>query len=89
MTLPSDSMVDTMRARRLDAVDLTGGIRDTGHQIKSGNATPLINNLEIGSIFEDEDKEEGDGITDLVLLVLRILRQDLGELVDSIEPVEL
>ena len=77
-------MVDTMRARRSDTVDLTGGIRDIGHQIESGNATPLINNLEIGSIFEDEDKEEGDGVTDLVLSVLRILRQDLGELVDSI-----
>jgi hypothetical protein len=28
-------------------------------------------------------------VIDLVLSVLRILRQDLGELVDSIEPVEL
>ena len=28
-------------------------------------------------------------ITDLVLLVLRILKQDLGELVDSIELVKL
>ena len=78
-----------MRVRRLDAVDLIEGIRDIGYQIKLGNAIPLINNLEIGSIFEDKDKEEGDSVTDLVLLVLRILRQDLGELVDSIEPVEL
>ena len=45
--------------------------------------------MEIGSIFKDEDEGEGDGVTDLVLLVLRILRQDLRELVDSIEPVEL
>ena len=35
---------------------------------------PLINNLEIGNIFKDKDKEEGDSVTDLVLLVLRILR---------------
>ena len=78
-----------MRVRRLDAVDLIGGIRDIGYQIKLGNAIPLINNLEIGSIFEDKDKEEGDSVTDLVLLVLRILKQDLRELVDSIELVEL
>ena len=66
-------MVNTIRVRRLDVVDLIEGIRDIGYQIKLGNAIPLINNLEIGSIFEDEDKE-GDSITDLVLLVLRILR---------------
>ena len=44
--------------------------------------------MEIGSIFEDEDKEEGDGVTDLVLSVLRILRRDLSELASSIEPVD-
>ena len=50
---------------------------------------PLINNLKIGSIFKDEDREEGDSITDLVLLILRILRQDLISLADSIELVKL
>ena len=35
---------------------------------------PLINNLEIGSIFKDEDREEGDSVINLILLVLRILR---------------
>ena len=50
---------------------------------------PLIKDLEIGSIFEDEDKEEGDSIIDLALLVLRILRGDLSELVSSIELVDL
>ena len=49
---------------------------------------PLIKDLKIGSIFKDEDKEEGDGITDLVLLVLRLLRRDLSELVDSIGLVD-
>ena len=67
-------MVNTIRIRRLDTKDLIGGIRDIGHQIKLGNAIPLIKDLEIGSIFKDEDKEEGDSITDLVLLVLRLLR---------------
>ena len=48
--------------------------------------------MEIGSIFEDEDKEEGDGVTDLVLLVLRILRGNLSglrELASSIDLVDL
>ena len=54
-----------------------------------GNAIPLIKDLEIGSIFKDEDKEEGDSVTDLVLLVLRILRRDLSKLASSIEPVDL
>ena len=60
-----------------------------GYQIKLGNAIPLIKDLGIGSIFEDEDKEEGDSITDLVLLVLRLLRRDLSELAGSIELVDL
>ena len=50
---------------------------------------PLIKDLEIGSIFKDEDKEEGDSVTDLVLLVLRLLRRDLSELAGSIELVDL
>ena len=54
-----------------------------------GNAIPLIKDLEIGRIFKDEDKEEGDSITDLILLVLRILRRDLSELASSIELVDL
>ena len=45
--------------------------------------------MEIGSIFKDEDDKEGDGVTDLVLLVLRILRQDLSELASSMELVDL
>ena len=32
--------------------------------------------------------DHSSGITDLVLLVLRILRRDLSELVSSIEPVD-
>ena len=54
-----------------------------------GNAIPLIKDLEIGGIFKDEDKEKGDSITDVVLLVLRILRGDLSKLTSSIELVEL
>jgi len=31
---------------------------------------PLINNLEILGIFKDEDKREGDGITDALSTIL-------------------
>ena len=35
------------RARRLDADNLIGGIRDTGHQINLKSSTLLIANLKI------------------------------------------
>jgi hypothetical protein len=48
--------------------------------------------LEIGSIFKDKAKEEGASVTDLeilVVLITRLLRQDLDRLVNKIKPVEL
>jgi hypothetical protein len=49
--------------------------------------------LEIGEIFEDEDGEEGDGVTDLILVVVALLRRDTDGLVrvvrDALELVEL
>ena len=44
------------------------------------------------SIFKDKAKEEGASITDLeilVVLITRLLRQDLNRLVNGMEPVEL
>jgi hypothetical protein len=44
------------------------------------------------SIFKNKAKEEGTSITDLkilVVLITRLLRQDLNRLVNRIEPVEL
>jgi hypothetical protein len=44
------------------------------------------------SIFKDEAKEEGTSVTDLeilVVLVTRLLKQDLNRLVNGMEPVEL
>jgi len=38
---------------------------------------PLVNNLEILRIFKDEDKEEGDGITDAINIILRLLGEEL------------
>jgi len=32
--------------------------------------TPLVDNLEMLGIFKDEDKEEGDGITDSLSTIL-------------------
>jgi hypothetical protein len=52
----------------------------------------LIENLKINSIFKDKAKEEGVSVTNLeilVVLVIRLLRQDLNRLVNGIEPVEL
>ena len=43
------------------------------------------------SIFEDKAEEEGASVTDLeilVVLVTRLLRQDLDRLVNGMEPVE-
>ena len=69
-----------------------GGIREGQQQIKKEDTVPLINDLEIGSIFKDKAKEGGDSITDMVMLVCQLVRQDLRELqelVNIIEPVEL
>jgi hypothetical protein len=44
------------------------------------------------SIFKNKAKEEGVSVTDLkilVVLITRLLRQDLNRLVNGIEPVEL
>jgi hypothetical protein len=48
--------------------------------------------LEIDSIFKDKAGEEGASVIDLeilVVLVIRLLRQDLDRLVNGMEPVEL
>ena len=44
-------------------------------------------------IFKDEDGEEEDGVTDLILAVGRLLRIDVNDLVEiareALEPIEL
>ena len=52
-------------------------MRDIGYQINLGNSTALIKDLRMKQIFKDEAKEEGANITDLVLLVLWLLREDI------------
>jgi hypothetical protein len=46
----------------------------------------------MGSIFKDKAKEKGASVINLgilVVLVTRLLRQDLNRLVNGIKPVEL
>ena len=38
---------------------------------------PLIDDLEIITIFKDKDKEEGDSVTDALSTILRLLREEL------------
>jgi hypothetical protein len=48
--------------------------------------------LEIDNIFKDKAEEERASVTDLeipVVLVIRLLRQDLNRLANGMEPVEL
>jgi len=40
---------------------------------------PLVNNLEILEIFKDEDREEGDSVTDALSTILWLLREELEE----------
>ena len=60
-----------------------------------GHSIPLINDLEIGIIFQDKAREKGVGITDFIYRIVQVLREDLKRLVVStqdtglIEPVEL
>jgi len=38
-----------------------------------------VDDLEILGIFKDEDKEEGDGVTDALSIMLQLLREELEE----------
>jgi hypothetical protein len=38
-------------------------------------------------IFEDEDREEGDGVTDLISAVVRLLERDISRLVVEVREV--
>ena len=77
MISPSERIIATTQARRSDAEDLTGGIRNTGHQNNLESSIPLIVELRVDWTFKDEAEEEGASITDLVLLALRLLREDI------------
>jgi hypothetical protein len=51
-----------------------------------------MKDLKIDSIFKNKAKEKGASVTDLkilIVLVTRLLKQDLNRLVNRMEPVEL
>ena len=67
ITSPSKRMTVTSLLHQSEAEDLIGGIiREEDYQIESGNTTPLINNLEMQDVFEDENEERGDSVIDLI-----------------------
>jgi hypothetical protein len=56
-----------------------------------GHSIPLIKDLEMGNIFKNKAEEEGASVIDLeilIVLVIRLLRQDFNRLVNGIKPVE-
>jgi hypothetical protein len=57
-----------------------------------GHSTPLIKDLEIDNIFKNKAEEKGVSVTDLeilVVLIIRLLRQDFNRLINRMKPVEL
>ena len=47
------------------------------------HCTPLINNLEIRTIFKDKAREEGVGIIDFIYRIVQVLKEDLERLAVS------
>ena len=60
-----------------------------------GHCIPLINDLEIGTVFKDKAGEEGVGVIDLIYQIVQVLREDLKRLIVNardaglMEPVKL
>jgi len=46
------------------------------NQIDQEDITPLVSDLEMLGIFEDEAEEEGDGVTDALSTMLRLLGEE-------------
>ena len=61
---------------------------EEGQQIERDTA-PLIDDLEMQDVFEDEDEEEGAGVTDLIRQVGRLLASasELEELIAGINDI--
>jgi hypothetical protein len=85
MISPSDSIEATVRARRCTCEDEEGleTLKDIMsndvNQIDQTDITPLIDDLEMLTIFEDEAEEEGDGVTDALSTMLRLLGKESEE----------
>ena len=76
MISPSDNITATVRARRCaykdgeDLETLEGIINKDVNQTNQIDITPLVDDLEILGIFKDEDREEGDSVTDALSTML-------------------
>ena len=61
--------------------------------MKIGNMIPLIKNLKIYGIFKNKNKEKRGNITDLISVVLWLLRRNIDKLIiitrNTIKLVEL
>jgi len=74
MTSPSKRITVTSLLHQSKAKDLMGGIvKNKDRQIKSGNTTPLINDLEMQKVFKDKDGEKGGSVTDLINRLIDML----------------
>ena len=77
MILLNKIMVDISLARHSKIENLIENIRDIGHQINLGSSIALIADLKMNWTFKDKAKKEEASVTDLVLLVLWLLREDI------------
>jgi hypothetical protein len=94
--IPTDRINATVRARRCacEEEEALGIMSNDVNQIDQADITPLVDDLEMLRIFEDEDEEEGDGVTDALSTMLRLLGEEseaaswLMEARSRMEPVE-
>jgi len=74
-------MAATVRARRC-AYKEEGALTIISidiNQTDQTDITPLVDDLEMLGIFKDKDKEEGDGVTDTLSIILQLLREESAE----------
>ena len=65
---PNKRMTVTSLLYWPNAKNLMGGIIREKNQIKTNNNTPLINDLKMSNIFEDENDEEGNSVMDELIM---------------------
>jgi transposase InsO family protein len=78
---PRDSITATVRDRRTveEEAEALGIMSKDVNQIDQTDITPLVDDLEMLGIFEDEDEEEGDGVTNALSTMLRLLGEESEE----------
>ena len=75
MISPNDKMIVTSLLHQPNAKNLTKGIIKKENQIETNNSTFLIKDLKIQDIFKDKDGEEGNSVTDeLIMEISQLLK---------------